>query len=224
MAKKIRLFSISDIQLAILKSNPPQLSVTVSGQATSSGWSNVDLAPLEKTLSPDGILDLDFVGEPPDGISNPVLSPVVAHHIWTSDVERLVGVKVYSRSGDVVHLLHQLEDANLGGFASTLALGEEGPPVTTLAFGEEGGPSTRAIGEEGFPTTKRLGEEGPWTFPRENGPTTLAIGEEGPTWRRGEGPKGFVGETDPRIDDPKPPFGEQGDWFDPDDFNPFGRR
>lgn len=224
MAKKFRLFSIDDVQLALLKSNPPKLSVSVSGWATSSGWRDADLAPMEKILSPDGILDLDFVAVPPDGISMPVLTRMSANMIWEADVERLVGVKIYARSGDVIEMV----GGHSGGIAeqaenvaTTLAIGEEDrPPMTTLRLGEEGPrPTTWRIGEEGpFPTTKRLGEEGPW-------PKTLRIGEEGPkTMAIGEeGPKPWFGESDPRTEGPSGPRGEDWDWPDRDDFDPFGR-
>ena len=206
---KIQLFSISSIELALLKSDPPQLSITVAGLATTSGWSDPELKPMEKTLSADGILDLNFVAKPPSGIALQALTPIVASVIWEDDVERLIGVKVYSRSGNQVQLLAEINTRPIDQFAptsiaatpsngnplTTLALGEEGGP-TTFAFGEEGGPTTFAFGEEGGPTTLALGEEG--------GPTTFAFGEEGPDL------KPFFGETDPRVDDPKPTFGEGG--------------
>lgn len=220
MAKQVRLFSITDIKLAVLESNPPQLAVSVTGLSTTSGWKNVELVPLEKTLSPDGILDLDFVGEPPSGKTMQVLTPVAASVVWTQDVDRLVGVKVYSRSGDVTRLRVELAK-NFTELATTLAVGEEGDGPTTKARGEEMPfPKTMMVGEEGptlawgeHPTTFRFGEEWP-TVPWGEGPKTMRIGEEGPKLARGE--------TSPTVDDPKAPMGED-DWFDPAEFNPFGR-
>ena len=201
MAKQ-KLFSISSIQLGIIKTNPPKLDVTVSGLSTTSGWSNAELVPLEKKLSADGILDLDFVAEPPNGLAFQSLSPIIAHLVWEGDVERLVGVKVYSRSEDKVQLLNaKLSDEAVSDaadkFLTTLAIGEEGNIPTTFAIGEEGGPfTTLAVGEEGG--------------------TTFIFGEEGPS------PKPFFGETDPRADDPlrtpDPRF------FPNVPRNPFGRR
>lgn len=252
MAKKQQLFSISNIHLGILKSDPPKLSVTVSGLATTSGWENSELKPLEKKLSADGILDLDFIAEPPDGISLQVLSPITAHLIWEEDVERLVGVKVYSRTEDQVQLLQSIRGGELSpemleNMLTTLAIGEEGNPPTTLLKGEEGDlPTTERVGEEAAPpTTLAFGEEGnpPTTWLRgEEGspPTTLMFGEEGnppTTWLQGEegggstfrigeegpGPKPFFGETDPRVDDPGPI--EIDPRFIPrGPRNPFGRR
>ncbi|KAB7613629.1 hypothetical protein F9L33_09630 [Amylibacter sp. SFDW26] len=197
---KIRLFSISSIELALLKSNPPQLSITVAGLATTSGWSNPELKPMEKVLSADGILDLDFVAEPPSGIALQALTPIVASVIWEDDVERLIGVKVYSRSGDQVQLLAEINTRPINQLAPTniAATPSSGNQFTTLALGEEGGPTTLAIGEE-------------------SGPTTFVFGEEGPDL------KPFFGETDPRVDDPKPAFGEGGPAL-AGFRDPFGRR
>lgn len=116
----------------------------------------------------------------------------------------------------------------------TLALGEEGPK--TLAFGEEGpktfrfgeeGPKTLAFGEEG-PKTLFVGEEGPKSLDLgEEGPKTLAFGEEGPkTLGRGEETKPVFGETDPRVDDPTGPVGEDfgTDLQNQGRRNPFTRR
>lgn len=204
MAKK-QLFSISQIQLGLLKSNPPKLSVTVSGLSTTSGWSDAELKPLEKKLSADGILDLDFIAEPPDGMALQVLSPITAHLVWEDDVDRLVGVKVYSRTEDKVQLLKPLTGTDLSpesleDFLTTLAIGEEGNPSTTERFGEEGFP----------PTTLVFGEEG--------GGTTFRTGEEWPD------PKPFFGESDPRVDDPRGPLEIDPRFIPRGPRNPFGRR
>ncbi len=200
MAAKIRLFSIAAIELRLLKSDPPQLGVVVHGYAVSTGWTDAELVPLERKLSADGILDLDFVATPPADISLPALTPQTAELIWTADVNRLVGVRVVSRTGDVVQLLVQQPEPAEGrttqiagesqhphfaagrSGATTDAVGEEGPDPamaapTTLALGEEGGFTTTMLGEGGGgypPTTLMLGEEG-GGLP----PTTQMLGEEG---------------------------------------------
>jgi hypothetical protein len=176
--------------------------VTVHGYAVTSGWTDPALVPLEKKLSADGILDLDFVGTPPDSINMPVLSPQTAELVWSDDVDRLVGVRVVSRTGDVVRLIdrqaaqattpasettqiagegqhpHFAAAAMAGGGATTMATGEEGPPpISTMATGEETMMTTLMLGEEGGglpPTTHLLGEEH-HGYP----PTTLMLGEEG---------------------------------------------
>ncbi|MDB5677684.1 hypothetical protein [Sphingomonas bacterium] len=209
MPKPTRIYSIDSIQFALTKSIPPSLLVMASGRAVSTGWSDIKLEPLEKTLSPDGILDLAFVGVPPSDISLPMLTPVSAHFVW-KDAEGVIGVKIHARSNDLTRLIFE----DRGGF-TTERVGEEGPPITQIA-GEGQGPAehlakTLAIGEEHMttfvygeeghpPTTLAYGEEGhpPTTlvYGEEGHPTTLALGEE-------TVPKTFhIGEENPTHPNP----------------------
>jgi hypothetical protein len=211
MAIQARLFSISDVLLELRKTNPPELAVTVHGYAVSSGWTDPQLVPLEKKLAPDGILDLDFVATPPAQINMPVLTPETAELVWTNDVDRLIGVRVVSRTGDVIKLIvqdsgqtttqplgeetTQIAGEGLhphfaamaaGGGATTMATGEEGPPpISTMATGEETVFSTMMLGEEGGgqPPTHMLGEHGGG-----QGLSTFPPAEEQSTfaWRRSE--------------------------------------
>ncbi len=128
----MRVFSVKTVKLAILKSNPPMLSIVAHGQVTSTGWRNPNLVPLEKKLSPDGILDVEFVADPPKGISLPVLTDIVGDLIWEGDVDRVVGVRVVAKTIDITELMSPAGDV------TTLALGEESfGSFTTLALGEE---------------------------------------------------------------------------------------
>ncbi len=149
----MRVFSVEDISLTILKSNPPKLSIVAKGKVTSTGWRNAELVPLEKKLSPDGILDVEFVADPPDGIALTVMTDTVADMIWEDDVERLIGVRVVARTNEKTELLAQLPDV------TTFALGEEaGTGFTTLALGEESG-ALKIPQFEKWP----MGETRPWT-------------------------------------------------------------
>lgn len=61
-----KLLEVNKVNLTILKSNPPQLSMTVFGSAPTLGWSNAQLSPYLYLLPPkDGIYDFDFVACPP---------------------------------------------------------------------------------------------------------------------------------------------------------------
>jgi hypothetical protein len=214
---KVRVLSVNEIHIQISKSPNNQADIVASGTVGTPAWKSIELSPMEKKLSPDGILDLEFVGEPPTTPVPQVLVPVSAHLTWSADVDRLIGVKVHARTNELTQLTMQ---GPVGG-PRAAAIGAErfaGPgTLTTAALGEEG-PGTFPPGEnwktlwigEEFPKTLALGEEGP---------TTFAIGEEGP-W-----PKPFRGETSPLTDDPKPPFGEGPDWPWLSGFrNPFGSR
>jgi len=232
MPKKQKLFSIDEVQISISKSAPLLAMINVSGYAATAGWSNADLVPLEKELSADGILDLEFVAEPPKSNVGQVLTRMSANIIWEHDVDRLVGAKIYSRTGDVLELINDelkvaLPDNTAG--LTPLPWPEPYPWPQPLPFPwppqpkpipwPPRWPTSRAIGEEGLPTLRR---------PFGEGATTLAIGEEGTKtqlWPGENDPyKPYYGETDPRADDPAGPFSEDRDFFDPDDFSVFGRR
>lgn len=193
MARKVRLFSIASVQLAILESKPPKLAVTVHGYAVSSGWTDPELVPLEKTLSADGILDLDFVATPPDSVSLPMLTPATAETVWTDNVDRLVGVRVVSRSGDVIELLPSdaAQTTTQPAAEETTQIAGEGPHpywaaaarATTLAVGEETRATTFPTSEEGTNTTQRMeavfvDPHGPMATERAPA-TTMVVGEEG---------------------------------------------
>jgi len=134
----MRIYRIEQIQLNLMKSNPPQLGVFVQGQVTSSGWTNPRLVPLESDLAEDGILDLEFLADPPTGISMPVLTSVAADFVWDKEADRVLGARVVARTNEMTSLLN------------------ERPPMTTEAFGEETGfPDFGG----GLMTTFALGEE-----------------------------------------------------------------
>lgn len=128
----MRVYKVDQVRLSILKSNPPKLAIVAVGQVTSTGWRNPALNALEAKLSPDGILDVEFVADPPSGISLPVLMEIVADLLWEDDVERVVGVRVVARTNEKTEIIHKVEDL------TTLAVGEQaGGVFTTLALGEE---------------------------------------------------------------------------------------
>jgi hypothetical protein len=147
MAAVVRLLRVNSIHLALMKREPPLLAVTVQGLAATPGYSNIRLNVLEDELSPDGIFDLELIGEAPDGIVLQVITPVTASIVIDRDVEKIVGVIVHARSNSLTELLgpgpgavQQSEASAMAGMIdpdifSTI----QGRPLTTLAIGEEGG-------------------------------------------------------------------------------------
>jgi hypothetical protein len=152
---KIRAYSVNDVRIDVRKSNPPTLVVAVSGHVTTSGWTAPELKTIEKEVSPDGILDLELVAEPPprDTIVLEFLAPISAHLVWTKEVPKVIGVKILARTNDITRLLVEQP------VFTTQALGEEGippfprPPITTFAVGEEGPPPVDVRGSP-FPNPK----------------------------------------------------------------------
>lgn len=102
-----KLYSVDDLDLSFIKTNPPRLICSASGRAPSSGWSGPTLTPYSYVDPPaDGIQEFDFVAQPPapDSFSFPALSPAhtdfdmgpvdVQNH-WGQRLP-LVGVRVYA--------------------------------------------------------------------------------------------------------------------------------
>jgi hypothetical protein len=201
----VRILSVDSVSIQIGPSDPPNAVITAQGLATTGGWTNVRLNPLEKKLSADGIFDLELVGDTPDGIVPQMLTPVQGSFLMKEDVARLVGVRIEARSNHLTHLIPTQTAAAAAPKTAflaeegmtTMALGEEfgGPQPTTILGGEEGGgpsggPKTAAVAEEGKTfliaeegKTFALGEENPQpktAFVGEESPKTLAFGEEGP--------------------------------------------
>lgn len=72
-----KIFSVDSIDLALNKSNPPTITVTATGTASTSGWKNFALVPLWNRTNPpvNGVYEFSFEGEPPTGIVLQVLTP-----------------------------------------------------------------------------------------------------------------------------------------------------
>lgn len=91
------------VEIKILKSNPPQWSITAIGKVPSAGWRNPQLAPRFYIDFPeDGILDLDFLADPPEGIVLQPVTPIVASTLWSDPASSVRGVRVHSRTNNVV--------------------------------------------------------------------------------------------------------------------------
>lgn len=101
-----RVYSIDRVDIAIVKTNPLGLQVHVEGQVASSGWSGFALQYFVYIVPPaDGIYEADMVGEPPDDISRPVLTPFSHRETRMPFPDDLKGLKVYSATNSVTALL-----------------------------------------------------------------------------------------------------------------------
>jgi len=195
MSKTMLLYSVDMIQLALTKSNPPQLIVTAYGMAATTGWTDIALTTLETKLSGDGILDLDFVGVPPQEVFVPYTAPAVAHYVRKNDVERIVGVKVHARSNALTRLVHpSVPPLHPGGKGSWHPLQplDSTPESQHLAGPDFRGPKTMAIGEEHptYPPAEQIkswwvGEE---SLPIAEIPPSSVIAELHWPWRDPWGP------------------------------------
>lgn len=97
------VMSVASVNIALLKSNSPQLVITSSGFVSTSGWKNGRLEPLFYIDFPaDGIQDFDFVADPPEGMALMVISGISAKPLeWDNPPANLKGVRVHSQSNSI---------------------------------------------------------------------------------------------------------------------------
>lgn len=73
-----KIFSVEKIEIALNKSNPPSLVVNAYGKTKTAGWTDIRLQPLWNRTHPpkDGIYEFVFVGTPPSGPAQDVITEV----------------------------------------------------------------------------------------------------------------------------------------------------
>lgn len=92
-----KILTVDDIQITLLKSNPPQLTISAVGTVSSGGWSNGQLVEYVYIVPPsDGMYEYDFVAEPPDEAAIQVLTPIFAGTIRANLPKELKGIRVRS--------------------------------------------------------------------------------------------------------------------------------
>src|SRR4051812_28009773 len=78
-----------------------KLLVLASGDVRTSGWSRIRLSPRYPAAPPaDGLLELDFEGDPPSGPVLEVILPVTAHRVMAVP-DWFKGVKAYAAGGSI---------------------------------------------------------------------------------------------------------------------------
>lgn len=97
------VMKVVDVDLKILKSNPPQLHISAIGLVGSAGWTNPRLEPrVYIQFPPDGIQDFDFVADPPQGTDIQVALPIDASKLWKEPpLDKLKGVRVHSANNSI---------------------------------------------------------------------------------------------------------------------------
>jgi hypothetical protein len=99
--KMSRIMDVQSVQAVIVKTNPPGLVVSASGEVATAGWTNIRLEPFFYIMPPaDGIWDLDFSGDPPTGFVAQVVLPVSAS-ITLPVPKWLKGVRVHAAQNQI---------------------------------------------------------------------------------------------------------------------------
>jgi len=100
------ILSVSDVHLKILKSNPPQLSISAFGSVPTSGWSNAELVPFMYIDPPlDGIYDFTFMAIRPTDVAAQVITKIEAGYVVNPLSDTLKGVRVHAKENNIVAML-----------------------------------------------------------------------------------------------------------------------
>lgn len=103
MTTQQTVFEVTGVSLAILKSMPPQLSISVTGNCNTSGWNNFVIAPRVYIMPPtDGIWDADLMGDKPDGMVLEVITAMHTDAVWPDIPAGLKGVRINAASNSMV--------------------------------------------------------------------------------------------------------------------------
>ena len=100
------ILSVSEVQLKILKSKPPQLSISAIGKVATPGWSNAELVPFRYIDPPrDGIYDFTFMAIRPTDITPQVITTVEAEYVINPLSDTLKGVRIHAKENNIVAML-----------------------------------------------------------------------------------------------------------------------
>ena len=103
MASSELVYSVEEVQLSIMKTNPPQLAIFAKGTVRTGGWTNPELVEVVYIAPPaDGIYDYEFRATPPTGPSTDALTPIEAKTIRASIPSDLKGVRVVAETNSKV--------------------------------------------------------------------------------------------------------------------------
>lgn len=160
-----KILLLTDLEVQLLKSNPPQIIVNVRGAASTPGWTNLRLEISPTDDPDDDVLEYQFVGDRPTGVVPSVLTSVSASVVYSGkDAESYAAVLVRSRANTLTSSVPSEPPKPIESTpnpVTTLRFGEESPPLTTLMLGEESfGPTTDPRLDD--PAIGRIGLNGPW--------------------------------------------------------------
>ena len=95
MSDARHIYKVYSVAARCLRGSPPQLAVSTHGIAPTRGWSQPRLVPREYSHPPeDGVLEYDFVADPPEGKTARTVTPVSSSFFTSPIPEWVKGVRV----------------------------------------------------------------------------------------------------------------------------------
>lgn len=127
-----RVYSVDEVIVRIIRTDPPHLTICALGRCVSTGWTDGQLGKHVHVAPPeDGVQGYDFVADAPTGTTIPVLTPISAMtELRDVDVQNywgngsaLRGIRVHAvANAKTVEILDRTETAELIAKMSPRAL------------------------------------------------------------------------------------------------------
>lgn len=107
MKEPAKVYSVSCLNIHVVKTDPPGLVVHVEGEVSTPGWSDFALQHFVYVQPPpDGIYEADLVATPPGGMTPQVITPFAHDETWMGfPIEHLKGLTVHSGTNKVTAML-----------------------------------------------------------------------------------------------------------------------
>ena len=100
--KEKNVYTVDDAQVAIMKSDPPQISITAEGTVRTTGWSKARLEPhFYVHPPPDGIYGFEFLATPPDGPAGDAITPIKSEEYTAEMPEGFKGVRIHAETNEM---------------------------------------------------------------------------------------------------------------------------
>lgn len=101
-----QVLRVRDVDLFVLKRQPPVLTIVAAGEVPTPGWTDAELVPFVYIQPPpDGIYDFDFEARPPQGIVTEVITPIKASELLSPIPSDLKGVRIHAQQNAIVAML-----------------------------------------------------------------------------------------------------------------------
>lgn len=128
---------VSQVELVVMESYPEQLSITATGWAASSGWTEPTLVPDEAPS--DGLYSFRFQAAPPDEVTTPVLTKIQARYVLAPMPNDLKGVKIISKSNQIIKLISMNKQAIMQVTGAKLSVSDDMLTINASGFVSSGG-------------------------------------------------------------------------------------
>lgn len=98
MSKEL-VYEVESVTLTYIKKDLPEYRIDAKGKTRSAGWSGPKLSAVAYVQAPpDGIYDLNFIAEPPSGVSAQALTLISVHDVLGKMPKGFRGVRVHATS------------------------------------------------------------------------------------------------------------------------------